>query len=51
MALSIDSISVNPAAAVFTRKLVASIEQRMMLENALGQVKVGPDWDLPDPDE
>jgi len=34
---------------VFTRKLVASIEQRIMLEKALGQVD--PDWDLPDPDE
>jgi len=47
----IDSISVNPDAAVFTRKLVASIEQRIMLEKALGQVKTDPDWDLPDPDE
>ncbi|MEM2981156.1 MAG: hypothetical protein QW385_07335 [Thermoproteota archaeon] len=27
-------------------KLVASIEQRIMLEKALGQVKVNPDWDL-----
>ena len=47
----IDSISINPDAAVFTRKLVASVEQRIMLEKALGQVKVDPDWDLPDPDE
>ncbi|MEM3448166.1 MAG: putative PEP-binding protein, partial [Nitrososphaerota archaeon] len=47
----IDSISINPDVAVFTRKLVASIEQRIMLEKALGQVKVDPDWDLPDPDE
>ncbi|MEM2087515.1 MAG: phosphoenolpyruvate synthase [Thermoproteota archaeon] len=47
----IDSVSINPDAAVFTRKLVASIEQRIMLEKALGQVKVDPDWDLPDPDE
>ena len=31
----IDSISINPDAAVFTRKLVASIEQRIMLEKAL----------------
>ncbi|MBO3840486.1 MAG: hypothetical protein JTT17_06700 [Candidatus Brockarchaeota archaeon] len=46
----IDSISVNPDAAVFTRKLVASIEQRIMLEKALGKVRVDPDWDLPDPD-
>jgi len=36
---------------VFTRKLVASIEQRIMLEKALGQVKVDLDWDLPDPDK
>jgi len=35
----------------YTRKLVAPIEQRIMLEKALGQVKVDPDWDLPDPDE
>ncbi len=47
----IDSISINPDAAVFTRKLVASVEQRIMLEKALGQVKTDPDWDLPDPDE
>ncbi len=45
----IDSISVNPDAAVFTRKLVASIEQRIMLEKALGQVD--PDWDLLDHDK
>jgi hypothetical protein len=36
---------------VFTRKLVASIEQRIMLEKALDQVKVDPDWDLPDQNE
>jgi pyruvate,water dikinase len=47
----IDSVSINPDATVFTRKLVASIEQRIMLEKALGQVKVDPDCDLPDPDE
>ncbi|MEM1990303.1 MAG: hypothetical protein QW782_06680, partial [Candidatus Bathyarchaeia archaeon] len=47
----IDSISINPDVAVFSRKLVASIEQRIMLEKALGQVKLDPDWDLPDPDE
>ncbi len=28
---------------VFARKLVASIEQRIMLEKALGKVKVDPD--------
>ncbi|MEM4610369.1 MAG: phosphoenolpyruvate synthase, partial [Thermoproteota archaeon] len=38
----IDSISINPDVAVFTRKLVASIEQRIMLEKALGQVKLDP---------
>jgi len=43
----IDSVSINPDAAVFTCKLVASIEQRIMLEKALGQVKTDPDWDLP----
>ena len=47
----IDSISINPDAAVFARKLVASVEQRIMLEKALGQVKTDPDWDLPDPDD
>jgi len=36
---------------VFGCKLVASIEQRIMLEKALGQVKLDADWDLPDPDE
>jgi hypothetical protein len=44
-------VSINPDAAVFTRKLVTSIEQRIMLEKASDQVKVDPDWDLPDPDE
>lgn len=43
MRAGIDLISINPDAAVFTRKLVASIEQRIMLEKALGQVKVDPD--------
>ncbi len=38
----IDSVSINPDAAVFTRKLVASIERRIMLEKALGQVD--PVW-------
>jgi len=47
----IDSVSINLDAAVFTRKLIASIEYRIMLEKALGQVKVDPDWDLPDPDK
>jgi len=47
----IDSISINPDATMFTRKLVASIEQRIMLEKALGKVKLDPDWDLPDPDK
>lgn len=37
-------VSINPDAAVFTRKLVVSVEQRIMLEKALGQVKVDPDW-------
>ncbi|MCX8184066.1 MAG: hypothetical protein N3F08_06585 [Crenarchaeota archaeon] len=31
---------INPDASVFARMLVASIEQRIMLEKALGQVKV-----------
>jgi hypothetical protein len=37
--------------AVFTRKLVASIEQRIMLEKALGQAKIGSDLNLPNPNE
>ncbi|MEM3957210.1 MAG: hypothetical protein QXO47_03290 [Thermoproteota archaeon] len=41
-------LSINPDAAVFTRKLFASIEQRIMLEKALDQVKVDSDWNLPD---
>jgi len=43
--------SASPNAAVFTHKLVASVGQRMMLEKALGQVKVDSDWSSPDPDE
>jgi len=46
----INSISINPDAAVFTRKLVASTEQRVMLEKALGMVQVDSDWELPDPE-
>ncbi|MEM2087527.1 MAG: hypothetical protein QXF52_02485 [Thermoproteota archaeon] len=42
--VGIDSVSINPDVAVFTRKLVASIEQRIILRRALGQVKVDPDW-------
>ncbi|MCX8184059.1 MAG: hypothetical protein N3F08_06550 [Crenarchaeota archaeon] len=42
---------INPDASVFARMLVASIEQRIMLEKALGKVKVDPGWDLPDPGE
>ncbi|MEM2940024.1 MAG: hypothetical protein QW304_00510 [Thermoproteota archaeon] len=44
-------MSSNPDTTVFTRKLVASIEQRIMLVKALSQVKVDPDWDLPNSDE
>ncbi|MEM0327755.1 MAG: hypothetical protein QXN53_04225 [Thermoproteota archaeon] len=47
----IDSVSINPDTAVFARKLVANIKQRIMLKKTLGQVKVNNDWDLPDPDE
>ncbi|MEM2087557.1 MAG: hypothetical protein QXF52_02645 [Thermoproteota archaeon] len=31
-------------AAVFTRKLVASIGQRIMLEKALGKIEIDSDW-------
>jgi len=44
----IDSISVNPDVVVSTRKLVASIEQRIVLEKVTGRGKrENPDWDLP----
>lgn len=44
----IDSISVNPDVVVSTRKLVASIEQRIVLEKVTGRgKKENPDWDLP----
>ncbi len=41
----IDSISVNPDAVIQVRKWTASIEQRLMLEKALGR-GVAPDPDL-----
>ncbi len=34
----INSISINPDVAVFTKKLVVSVELRIMLEKALGQI-------------
>ncbi|MEM3388213.1 MAG: hypothetical protein QXI42_11720 [Thermoproteota archaeon] len=34
----IDSVLINPDATVFSRKLVASIEQRIMLEKALARL-------------
>jgi hypothetical protein len=43
--------SINPNVAMFARKLVVSIGQRIMLEKALGKVKVDLGWVLPDPDE
>ena len=44
----IDSISVNPDVVVQTRKLVASIEQRIMLEKATGKgLREDPDLDIP----
>ncbi|MEM1554740.1 MAG: hypothetical protein QXJ72_07665 [Thermoproteota archaeon] len=39
----INSVSINPDATVFARKLIVSIGQRIMLEKAPGQVKVDPD--------
>ncbi|MEM2094536.1 MAG: hypothetical protein QXI32_04500, partial [Candidatus Bathyarchaeia archaeon] len=41
----IDSISVNPDAVIQVRKWTASIEQRLILEKALGR-GVSPDPDL-----
>ncbi|MBS7607143.1 MAG: phosphoenolpyruvate synthase [Candidatus Bathyarchaeia archaeon] len=44
----IDSISVNPDVVVQTRKLVASIEQRIMVEKATGRgMREDPDLDIP----
>ncbi|MEM2272792.1 MAG: phosphoenolpyruvate synthase, partial [Candidatus Bathyarchaeia archaeon] len=44
----IDSISVNPDAVIQTRKLIASIEQRILLEKAIGMgIKEDPDLDIP----
>lgn len=44
----IDSISVNPDVVAQTRKLVASIEQRIILEKATGKgLREDPDLDIP----
>jgi hypothetical protein len=43
----IDPVSINPDAAVFTRKLVASIEQRITLEKALARSKPTPTGTCP----
>ncbi len=43
----IDDISVNPDVAVHVRELVAQVEQRVMLESAIGKVYKDPDWDIP----
>ena len=49
----IDSVSVNPDVVVQTRKLVASIEQRLLIEKATGRgIREDPDLDIPlDDDE
>jgi len=47
----IDSVSVNPDAAVYARKLVASIEQRITVEKLTGRgIREDPDLELPDPE-
>jgi len=44
----IDSISVNPDVVVETRKLVARVEQRIMLEKLTGRgIREDPDLDIP----
>ena len=44
----IDSISVNPDVVVETRKLVARVEQRILLEKITGKgMREDPDWDIP----
>jgi len=44
----IDSISVNPDVVVETRKLVARVEQRIMLEKLTGKgIREDPDLDIP----
>ncbi|MEM0010380.1 MAG: phosphoenolpyruvate synthase [Candidatus Bathyarchaeia archaeon] len=48
----IDSISVNPDAVIQTRKLVASIEQRILLESAIGRgIKKDSHLEIPLDDE
>jgi pyruvate,water dikinase len=44
----IDSLSVNPDVVVWTRKIVAGIERRVMLEEVLKSRKEG-DWRLESP--
>ncbi|RJS74963.1 phosphoenolpyruvate synthase [Candidatus Bathyarchaeota archaeon] len=44
----IDSISVNPDVVVSTRKLVAMVEQRLMLDKTTGRgIRDDPDLDIP----
>lgn len=44
----IDSISVNPDAVIETRKIVSSIERRILLEKATGMgIREDPDSDIP----
>ncbi|MEM2913156.1 MAG: putative PEP-binding protein, partial [Candidatus Bathyarchaeia archaeon] len=44
----IDSVSVNPDVVAQTRKLVASIEQRIMLEKLTGMgLREDPDLEIP----
>ncbi|MCX8171528.1 MAG: phosphoenolpyruvate synthase, partial [Candidatus Bathyarchaeota archaeon] len=48
----IDSVSVNPDVVAQTRKLVASIEQRILVERATGRgIREDPDLDIPLDDE
>jgi len=40
------SMSVNPDTVVYTRKLVASLERKVMLERLQGIDRSDPDWDM-----
>ena len=40
------SMSVNPDTVVYTRKMVAQIERKVMLEKLQGIDRSDPDWDM-----
>ena len=46
MRIGATSMSVNPDTVVYTRKLVASIERKIMLEKLQGIDRSNPDWEM-----